>query len=369
MAGVLVEFLRNPLQSETYQIKQWETLLRQAKAANLTARIDYLIDKYGLTSHAPARLLPHLHSATEVSNRIKEQTLREVFELTSILKHKEYSFTLLKGAAYIVADMSCHNGRAFSDIDILVSRQYLHAAEFSLLAKGWARTEVDDYDEAYYRKWMHEIPPLIHEERYTVIDLHHNILPPTNADSPSAEKFKTQLISVPRCATVKVLGFEDMLIHSATHLFSESEFHNGLRDLSDIDMMLAEFTEKDEEFTERLVKRAEILGLAGYLYLALRYVSLQLGNQCINSLSKKDFKTVSYHPLRLKLLDFCFLNIFVPDHKSSRDWRFFVAKFLLYLRGHYIRMPLRLLLPHLFRKALITPVVKWKKQRQMAEKR
>jgi hypothetical protein len=40
-----------------------------------------------------------------------------------------------------------------------------------------------------------------------------------------------------------------------------------------------------------------------------------------------------------------------PSHASCRDGMTGVALFLLYVRSHYLRMPLRLLLPHLLRKA------------------
>jgi len=41
----------------------------------------------------------------------------------------------------------------------------------------------------------------------------------------------------------------------------------------------------------------------------------------------------------------------LPDHPSCADVFTPVARWLLFLRGHYLRMPLRLLIPHLTRKA------------------
>ena len=38
-----------------------------------------------------------------------------------------------------------------------------------------------------------------------------------------------------------VLAPEDMVLHSATHLFNEGEFDRGLRDLNDLDLLLREF--------------------------------------------------------------------------------------------------------------------------------
>ena len=44
----------------------------------------------------------------------------------------------------------------------------------------------DPYDDAYYRRWMHELPPLIHRERDRMIDVHHTILPLTARITPDA---------------------------------------------------------------------------------------------------------------------------------------------------------------------------------------
>ncbi|MFV0275693.1 MAG: hypothetical protein ACK5HY_00675 [Parahaliea sp.] len=50
-------------------------------------------------------------------------------------------------------------------------------------------------------------------------------------------------------------------------------------------------------------------------------------------------------------MDFLFLRAFTPCHSSSRLPLTGLAHFALYVRSHYLRMPLRLLLPHLLRKA------------------
>ncbi|WP_164045505.1 nucleotidyltransferase family protein, partial [Serratia marcescens] len=65
------------------------------------------------------------------------------------------------------------------DLDILVPRDRLDEVEAALLAAGWEWVKPDPYDDAYYRRWMHELPPLIHRERDRMIDVHHTILPLT----------------------------------------------------------------------------------------------------------------------------------------------------------------------------------------------
>ncbi|HEC19305.1 MAG TPA: hypothetical protein ENI97_08165, partial [Gammaproteobacteria bacterium] len=49
--------------------------------------------------------------------------------------------------------------------------------------------------------------------------------------------------------------------------------------------------------------------------------------------------------------DFCYQRVLVSDHQSCRRRFTGLAEYLLFVRSHYLRMPLRLLLPHLIRKA------------------
>jgi len=55
--------------------------------------------------------------------------------------------------------------------------------------------------------------------------------------------------------------------------------------------------------------------------------------------------------LRRPVMDFLFLRAFRPDHPDCRLPFSNLALSLLYMRSHYLRMPLYLLLPHLARKA------------------
>jgi hypothetical protein len=58
-------------------------------------------------------------------------------------------------------------------------------------------------------------------------------------------------------------------------------------------------------------------------------------------------------PLGEGLMDALLGRALRPPHPSCADRLTPLALFLLYIRGHYLRMPLGLLMPHLFRKAFI----------------
>ena len=50
-------------------------------------------------------------------------------------------------------------GRLPSDLDILVPRTALPAAQNSLAAAGWRTVDMDEHDRLYYEDWSHEVPP------------------------------------------------------------------------------------------------------------------------------------------------------------------------------------------------------------------
>src|SRR3546814_3406600 len=83
---------------------------------------------------------------------------------------------LLKGTAYAAAGLKAGIGRSIGDLDIMVPCARLDAVEAGLIAAGWEWVKPDPYDDQYYRRWMHELPPLIHKERDRMIDVHHTIL-------------------------------------------------------------------------------------------------------------------------------------------------------------------------------------------------
>ena len=54
-------------------------------------------------------------------------------------------------------------------------------------------------------------------------------------------------------------------------------------------------------------------------------------------------------------MDALFMRALRPDHASCADFLTPAARWLLYVRSHYLRMPLPLLLRHLLHKAVVSP--------------
>jgi hypothetical protein len=254
----------------------------------------------------------------------------------------------LKGAAYLKADCRAGQGRTFSDIDILVDKSRLSEVEYSLNRAGWLSSYHDNYDQRYYRKWMHELPPMKHYQRKTLIDVHHNILPLTARYTPDIRKVVDQAVQVDEDGILYVLSPIDMVIHSATHLFHEGELDQGLRDLVDIDLLVSEF--QNEGFWGKLCVRAEELGLVYPVYYALTFLNQILQRSIPVDTIKRLEKSLSGRQGNW-LIKAAFKHAFLPRHPTCHTVFTPLALWLLYIRGHWLRMPIYLLVPHLVRKA------------------
>ena len=349
---LLMRVLRDPVGMASLNLPEWDLLLRQATAANLTVSLFYMAEERGLLAQIPVQPRQHLLWARALGERHRQAVCFEVAKVGAALADAGVPLILLKGAAYLIAGLPPGAGRLFSDIDILVPKARLAEVEGVLILHGWAGTHLDAYDQRYYRQWMHELPPMQHMHRQSMLDVHHAILPETAAVRPDPDKLRAAARTIPGMPGVQILAPADMVLHSAVHLFYDGEFDKGLRDLVDLHRLLQHFGALPG-FWDMLPDRAYELQLARPLFYALRYASLFLGTvvpeSALNALERA-------RPPRLLLaaMDRLFGRALLPMHASCADSLTPAAHFLLYVRGNWLRMPPGLLVRHLFHKALLS---------------
>lgn len=329
---------------------QWDLLVRQGRRANLLARLACRLNETGMIDRVPERPRLHLTSALRMVER-QDQAMRwEVASILRTLENTGAGVILLKGAAYVMANLPAAEGRTFSDIDILVPKRLIEQVESQLMLHGWQGTHHDEYDQHYYRRWMHEIPPLRHVRRGTNLDVHHTIVPEsarTKVNTPALFENAVPVSGYPR---LFVLSPVDMVLHSATHLFQEGSLENGLRDLFDLDSLLRHFGNM-AGFWTAIVPRARALGLTRPLYYALRFCTSLLGTP-VPADVMTEARVGRPNPLVSKAMDFCYRRALQPAHESCNTTGTGVARLALYVRSHWLRMPFPLLACHLARKAL-----------------
>ena len=348
---LLLSVLRDPAASPLKTLSQWDLLVRVAQMASLSGRLHHLLHEQGALDRLREQPRRHLASAATVASRQGEMVRWEVAQIHKALYPLGIPIVLLKGAAYVMAGLPCARGRTFADVDIMVPHAALTETERSLFAHGWLAQGHDDYDQAYYRKWMHELPPLTHMRRKSVLDVHHTILPPTAHLKPDPRKLLAAAVPIQAHDDVYVLAPADMVLHSATHLFHDGELEHGLRDLVDLDDLLRHFAADDPDLWPALVDRAYEMDLARPLFYGLRYASHFLGTPVPETAMHALARAAPARPL-LPMVDAAFQRGLAPHHWSCDGWLSPAARWILFVRSHYLRMPLRLLVPHLVRKAI-----------------
>ncbi len=351
---LILHAVLEPTATLAFSSHQWDLLIRQGRRASLLARLAHALDAAGCMDAVPAAPAHHLRSAQQVARRQAMAVRWEVGCIQSALRDVRAPITLLKGAAYLMAGLPHAQGRIFSDVDILVPKPAVAEVESALMLSGWQHGEVTAYDQRYYRQWMHEIPPMTHVRRGTTIDVHHTILPDTARIKVNTPALFEGIAPLPDHPGVFVLAPVDMLLHSATHLFHEGEFENGLRDLFDLDGLLRHFG-KQPDFWTALVPRAITLGLTRPLFYALRYTRSWLKTPVPPEVMAAAQEATRAPAWRQRLMDACYAHVLRPMHPSSELPRSGLARVALYARSHWLRMPLHLLAFHLARKALVRP--------------
>jgi hypothetical protein len=330
-------------------VREWEDLFGQSRQSGLLARLAYLHVDKGFLPDVPDGPRPHLEGALCLADRQQHEVRWEVDCIRRALRGVDTPIVLLKGAAYLMANRSTARGRLFSDIDILVPHDRIEAAENALFIAGWISDERDAYNVRYYREWMHEIPPLRHIHRQSYIDLHHTITPPTSRFKVDGQKLLRNIQPLAGYPGVFVLAPVDMVLHSAVHLFQEGEFGHGLRDLLDLHDLFKDF-QGQPGFWDALLDRADELGLQIPLFHAVfhlhRLFNFSPPPQCVDRLDK-----MGPNPLSRTLMAWMLGLALQPDHPSCDTRWTGLARWLLYVRSHALRMPMRLLVPHLVRKS------------------
>jgi hypothetical protein len=338
-AQQLVAALRDPASVAGLDPAGWTALLTAARAERLLGTLAHRLDTRAVTP-AVARILA---DARDGAGQERRAALWEAEMARRALAPLGVPVVLLKGTAFVAAGLDAGQGRSIGDLDILVPREALDAVEQALRQAGWEAVKEDDYDDAYYRRWMHELPPLIHRERDRMIDVHHTILPPTARPTPDAAALVAD--AVPLGNGLSILSPPDIIVHAAAHLFADGDLAGGLRNLWDIDRLLREFDGNSDfwpDFWTKLDERARRHELGSHVRRAVR-----LTHQLYATPVPPDWR-------QRDALDALFRRRLLVRDGWGRQRRS-VTRFGFYVRSHWLRMPPRMLARHLWIKATRKP--------------
>lgn len=340
----LIELLAQPQKGVALKLKVWSQIIREARYHNMLAQLYFLYQHNQLAQQLPSVIQATLRSSKYPYDNQKQQLGYEAEKLASQLSQINVSPVFLKGSAYQLLEISSFKGRIMADIDLLIPQEQLVRSEELLLKQGWVPKQVSNYDDKFYREWSQEIPPMRHSQTGIELDVHFNIFPIILKSSPSPEKLLAHAQPIDKCPGARSLTPAAMAYHSAIHLFFESEFHKGLRDLYDLKLLFEQFG--CDTFWEDFIQLDKELPHGGCIFLALTYTSSLLGTAIPESVLSH-YSKYKLPTLFQKLVDRSFEELFTSYYPEHRSWFHKIAKNLLFWRGHLKRMPAHRLLLHL----------------------
>ena len=347
---LLLEALCAPENLPDLPSGDWELLLRVARRARVLGRLESDLLQAGLLEYIPPRAASHLRAARNVIEHRNTLISWEVSRLLWALKGIDVPLILLKGSGYLLAGLPPSRGRIFADVDLLVPEESIGKIETRLVERGWFKTQIDPYDDRYYRVWMHEIPPLRHQERGTEIDIHHRLVPRTShlKSDPAPLFAASKPLANPR---LRVLAPTDMVLHALAHLFLEGDPDEGLRlrDLVDVHELLCHHGQAPDFWAE-LGPRSRELGFQRLLFYGLHHAQRLLGTPIPKDVLHGLENAAPVWPIRVLMNHLIRLAI-LPGHPDHPSLWATVARWLVYVRSHWLRMPPGLLAKHLLQKA------------------
>jgi hypothetical protein len=334
-----VLLLAHPQSALTLSPDAWTDVILEARETGLLGRLGARLAQDGLLERLPDAPFRHLDGMARFAVKQHADVMAEVGFIREALSTRGIDVVLMKGAAYVASDSPAAEGRIFEDIDLLVPENRIAEAEAALLAAGWTQPELTAHDARYYYEWMHQIPPMVHSTRGSIVDVHHNIVPRTSGPQVDPQDLLARAQAT-REPGVYALAPNDLVIHSAVHLLNEGDFTHGLRDLSDLDLLVGRLLENDPQL-EQLRRRADELGFGRPLAWALSLIHEVCATPVPTSALAAERGTDRF-------LLTCFRWALL-QHASVKTG---MASAALYIRGHLLKMPIHILIPHLTKKAL-----------------
>lgn len=331
-ARALATALADPISVLRLGHDEWTGLLSIARLERLDGSLAYRLADMPLPDPV-ARALEDARAQAEFG---RTQALWEIEMARRALAPIGVAPILLKGSAFAFAGLPAAVGRLVGDLDILVPRERLDDVEAALLGAGFEWVKDDDYTQAYYRRWMHELPPLFHPDRGGMIDVHHTILPLTARPTPDAGALIADSLEI--AAGLRILSPADMIVHAACHLFADGDLAGGLRNLWDIDRLLRLFASAPN-FWKTLDARARLHQMGAPVALALRLADRLFATPVEPRLAGYD-----------RMRDNLFIRRLLARDGWGRQTRP-ANRLGFYIRSHWMRMPPLMLARHLWIKA------------------
>lgn len=237
LVGCINAAMQHPDVAVEWSDEQWGAILPLANHMELLPQLAARWTNLDAFEQLPVAVQDRLRREVQKSDFTRVNMRYEMEQVARLLSDLGTPLVLLKGCAYLLADQAWALGRRTSDVDLLIQESSVDAAAKRLLEHHF---EVDDKlsekDTRYYRRWLHELPPIKHQYRKLEIDLHFRLLPVGDPSTFDASPLIERATAIAGTA-YHWLDPVDRVIHAAINLGRTGEFRRAFRDMWDIRKM------------------------------------------------------------------------------------------------------------------------------------
>ena len=251
----------------------WDKVLSFALSGGIAPLLYNSLKRIRESSLIPPHIMDQLKEAY-VQNLARNTYLCiELRRILASFNNEDIDAVVLKGATLAGIVYPDIGLRVFNDLDILVKKNDLPAAEKIMSKLNYATNDSKEIRN-YYRKNHHHLAPYIHPEKSTIVEIHWNISPYIQID---IDDWWNRV----REATINdykalILCPDDMLLHLCLHLFSSGYTGNTLRGICDIAETLKYYS---QAFNWRAIRtQIEKYNISKEVYSILYVSKLLYGN-------------------------------------------------------------------------------------------
>lgn len=204
----------------------WDNMVNIASHHLMLPALYCRLKEKGLLLLIPEDLSIYLEEITTINRGRNEILLKEVHEISEILKNENIEHVFIKGTALIASDVfKDHGERMIGDIDILVAEHQIYTAFDIMTNNGYTQSLERDYKSDTGRHLQRQVSP----HKFGAIELHSEILHHTQKHLILKEQVLKNKriindIAVPSLKDSITISILALQINDKAHLFGYLQF-------------------------------------------------------------------------------------------------------------------------------------------------
>jgi len=212
----------------------WDGMLETVISHGLSMSLYRNLNKINQNHLIPSGFMEKLRQTYYVNAKRNMLLYSELEQVLKSFQNDGIKTIVLKGAMLAETVYPNIALRSMGDIDLLIHKDDLDRAEKRILELGYIFNEHYRSAEWYIEK-LHHLAPLFNPNKIVKIEVHHNIIPPSNPFAINIDEFWQRALPAKIANTdVLILSPEDLILHLSLHICYLDQFVGRIKGLCDI---------------------------------------------------------------------------------------------------------------------------------------